>query len=155
MTLTQAFSVLAVSAAPVTELRGGLPLALSFGFHPTAAFFLSVVGNLIPVLPLLFGVGWAEDRIHRWNPFGRCLDWVFARTQRKGRLITRYGSIGLILLVAIPLPGTGAWTGAIAAFLFGIPAKRAFPLIAAGVFIAGTVVLLGSLGVFHAFGSGS
>jgi len=154
MTLTQAFSVLAVSAAPVAELRGGLPLALSFEFHPAVAFFLSVVGNLIPVLPLLFGLGWAEDRIHRWNHFGRCLDWVFARTRRKGRLITRYGSIGLILLVAIPLPGTGAWTGAIAAFLFGIPAKRAFPLITVGVLIAGVVVLLASLGVFHLFDLG-
>ena len=153
--MTQAFSVLSVSAAPVAELRGGLPLALSFGFHPAVAFFLSVGGNLIPVFPLLFGLGWAGERIHRWSGLGRSLDWIFARTRRRGRLIARYGSIGLILLVAIPFPGTGAWTGAIAAFLFGIPAKLAFPLIATGVFIAGVIVLLGSLGAFHVFGLGS
>ena len=152
--MTQAFSVLAVSAAPIAELRGGLPLALSFDFHPATAFFLSVGGNLIPVLPLLLGLGWAEDRIHRWNALGRCLDWIFARTRRKGRLITRYGAIGLILLVAIPLPGTGAWTGAIAAFLFGISPKRAFSCIFFGVLIAGLVVLLASLGVFRLFGLG-
>ena len=155
MTFTHAFSVLAVSAAPVAELRGGLPLALSFGLHPAAAFFLSVVGNLVPVLPLLLGFGWVEKQSRRWGPLKNGLDWVFVRTRRRGRLIARYGSIGLILLVAIPLPATGAWTGTIAAFLFDIPPKRAFPLIVAGVFIAGVVVLLGSLGVFHAFGLGA
>ena len=154
MTLTQAFSVVAVSAAPIAELRGGLPLALSFGLHPAAAFFLAVSANLIPVLPLLFGLGWAEGWIRRSDALGRCLDWVFARTRRKGRVITRYGAIGLVLLVAVPLPGTGAWTGAIAAFLFGIPVKRAFPLIVTGVYIAGTVVLLAGLGVLHAFDLG-
>lgn len=152
MSIAQIVSVLGVSAAPVSELRGGLPLGLVYGFHPATSFFLAVIGNLLPVLPLLLGLGWGERQLRRFTPLERPLDWVFTRTRRKGRLIERYGSIGLILLVAIPLPATGAWTGAIAAFLFGIPPKRAFPLIVVGVLIAGVVVLLASLGMFHLVG---
>jgi len=152
MSIIQIVSVLGVSAAPVAELRGGLPLAISYGFSPAAAFFIAVIGNLLPVLPLLLGLGWGERQLRRFTPLERPLDWVFTRTRRKGRLISRYGAIGLIILVAIPLPATGAWTGAIAAFLFGIPPRRAFPLIVVGVLIAGVVVLLASLGMFHLVG---
>lgn len=151
MFVAQVFSVLAVSAAPVAELRGGLPLALAYGFPPPAAFILSVLGNLIPVVPLLLGLGWGERLLRRYALPGRLLDRIFTRTRRKGRLIARYEAIGLILLVAIPFPGTGAWTGTIAAFLFGIPPKRALPLITLGVLIAGVVVLLASLGAIHLF----
>jgi len=152
MSIAQVVFVLGVSAAPVAELRGGLPLAISYGFSPAAAFFIAVIGNLLPVLPLLLGLGWGERQLRRLTPLKRPLDLLFTRTRRKGRLISRYGAIGLIILVAIPLPATGAWTGAIAAFLFGIPPKRAFPLIVVGVLIAGVVVLLASLGVFHLVG---
>ena len=144
-------TVLAVSAAPIAELRGGLPLAISYGISPAAAFFLAIVGNLLPVLPILLGLGWGERLLRRWALSVRLLDWIFTRTQRKGRLIERYGAIGLVLLVAIPLPATGAWTGAIAAFLFGIPPKRAFPLITVGVLIAGVVVLALTLSGIHLF----
>jgi len=151
MSAIHAVTVLAVSAAPIAELRGGLPLAISYGMLPAAAFFLAVAGNLLPVLPILLGLGWGERFAQRWPLVKRLLDWVFARTRRKGRLIERYGTIGLILLVAIPLPATGAWTGAIAAFLFGIPPRRAFPLIAVGVLIAGVVVLALTLSGIHLF----
>ena len=144
-------TVLAVSAAPIAELRGGLPLAISYGFSPVAAFFLAIAGNLLPVLPILLGLGWGEKLLLRWPLSMRLLDWVFTRTRRKGRLIERYGAVGLILLVAIPLPVTGAWTGAIAAFLFGIPPKRAFLLISVGVLIAGAVVLVLTLSGIHLF----
>ncbi|MCK5246513.1 small multi-drug export protein, partial [Candidatus Bipolaricaulota bacterium] len=76
----------------------------------------------------------------------------FARSRRKGRWIERLGSLGLVLLVAIPLPGTGAWTGAIASRLLGIPNKRALLWISVGVVAAGILVLLASLGAIHLFG---
>lgn len=151
MSAIHAVTVLAVSAAPIAELRGGLPLAISYGFSPVAAFFLAIAGNLLPVLPILLGLGWGERILRRRSFLERPLDWVFARTRRKGRLIERYGAVGLILLVAIPLPVTGAWTGAIAAFLFGIPSKRAFLLITMGVLIAGVVVLALTLSGIHLF----
>jgi len=145
-------AVLAVSAAPVAELRGGLPLALGYGFAPWTAYGLAVLGNLLPVVPLLLGLGLIERIARRWRPASRALDWVFARSRRKGRAIERYGPAGLLLLVAVPLPVTGAWTGAIAAFILGMSLRRAVPMIAAGVIIAGGIVLAASLAGFHLVG---
>jgi uncharacterized membrane protein len=143
-----------LSVAPIAELRGGLPYALSRGLHPAGAFALAVGANLLIVPILLFGLRRAERLVRRWRPTERLLDAVFARTRRKGRLVERFGAVGLVLLVAIPLPGTGAWTGAIAAVLLGIPARRALRLIALGVLIAGVLVLLASLGAFRLLGVG-
>ncbi len=143
---------LGLSAAPIAELRGGLPYALSRGLPPAGAFALTVAGNLLVVPFLLFGLRRAERVVRRWRPTERLLDAIFARTRRKGRLVERFGAVGLVLLVAIPLPGTGAWTGAIAAVLLGIPMRKAFVLITLGVLTAGVLVLFASLGAFRLFG---
>ncbi len=95
-----------------------------------------------------------EGLLLRWRVSRILLEWLFARTRRKGRWIERAGPAALVLLVAIPLPGTGAWTGAIAARLFGIPTRAALLWITVGVLIAGIVVLLVSLGLFELFGIG-
>jgi uncharacterized membrane protein len=79
--------------------------------------------------------------------FGRFFDWLFARTQRRSGLIQRYGPLGLAIFVSIPLPITGGWTGAAAAYLFGFPFRRSFPAITVGVLVAGVVVTLGVKGV--------
>lgn len=154
VTLIDVLITLGLSAAPVAELRGGLPFALALGIHPAAAFALAVAGNLLIVPILLFGLGTIERVLRGWRPTERLMEAIFARTRRKGRLLDRFGAAGLILLVAIPLPGTGAWTGAIAAILLGVPARRAFLLITIGVLIAGILVLLASLGAFRLFGAG-
>jgi uncharacterized membrane protein len=147
-----AVMTIGISAAPVIELRGGIPWALAQGFSPAWAFVMALAGNLAVVPLLLWGFQWAERILMRWRCSRSVMDWVFARSRRKGRLIQRLGSIGLVLLVAIPLPGTGAWTGVIASRLLGIPAKRAFGWITLGVVIAGVLVLFASLGVFRLFG---
>jgi len=154
MSLGTALLILGVSAAPVAELRGGIPLAISQGYPPAAAYLLAVLGNLAVVPLVLVGLQYGEALLLRWKASRALLEWVFARTRRKGRLIERAGPAALVLLVAIPLPGTGAWTGAIAARLFGIPMRRSLPWIALGVLIAGIVVLLVSLGLFELFGIG-
>ena len=154
MSLGSALLIVGVSAAPIAELRGGIPLAISQGYAPAAAFLLAVLGNLLIVPLLLVGFRYGEDLLLRWRASRSLLEWVFARTRRKGRLIERIGPAALVLLVAIPLPGTGAWTGAIAARVFGIPMRRALPWIAVGVLIAGIIVLLVSLGLFELFGIG-
>ena len=151
MIIVRVLSVLALSAAPVSELRGGIPLALSFGFPPFIAITLAIIGNLLPVLLLLLLLKEGEGALRKFPLFDRLLTKVCSRARRKGELIARYGPIGLILLVAIPLPATGAWTGAIAAVIFGVPTKKAFFLISIGVLIAGVVVLLASMGVIHLF----
>jgi uncharacterized membrane protein len=152
MTLGSALLIIGVSAAPIAELRGGIPLAISQGYTPAAAFLLAVLGNLLIVPVLLVGFRYGEELLLRWRASRALLEWVFARTRRKGRLIDRAGPVALVLLVAIPLPGTGAWTGAIAARLFGIPMRKSLPWIGVGVLIAGIVVLLVSLGLFELFG---
>ena len=143
-----------LSAAPISELRGGIPFALAKGASPAVAAAVAILANLAIVPVLVFGLGWFERLFRHWRFAARVMDWVFARTRRKGRVIERFGDVALILLVAIPLPGTGAWTGALAAFLFGIPPRRSLPLIAAGVLVAGGLVLLASLGVIAVFGLG-
>jgi len=147
MSLASAVLVLAVSAAPIAELRGGLPLAISLGYPPGGAYVLAVLGNLLVVPVVLFGLEWAEALLLRWRGSRVLLEWLFARVRRKGRFVERLGPVALVLLVAIPFPGTGAWTGALVARLLGIPARRAMPWIVAGVLIAGGIVLLVSLGI--------
>jgi len=138
-----------ISAAPIAELRGGIPFALARGGSPAAAFCLAIFGNLT-VVPILFLGLRSGERLLRRTTFGRRLvDSVFARVRRRASAIDRYGALGLFLLVAIPLPGTGAWTGAIAASFFGIPPRRASIPIVLGVLAAGIVVLLASLGVIR------
>jgi len=138
--------------APVFELRGGLPYALSQGMHPALAFVLCVGVNLLVVPILLYGLTWGEGLVRRWAPMNRLLDAVLTRTLRKGKWVERLGSVGLLLLVAIPLPGTGAWTGSLVAVALGIPKRRATTLITLGVFVAGTLVLLAWFSVITLFG---
>ena len=152
MTIWDALLTIGVSAAPVIELRGGIPLALSQGFSPAAAFALALLGNLAVVPILLWGFQWIENLLMRWTFTQRLLEWIFARSRRKGRWIERLGSLGLVLLVAIPLPGTGAWTGAIAARLLGISNKKALVWITVGVLIAGILVLSVSEAASQLFG---
>jgi uncharacterized membrane protein len=154
VTPIESLITLALSAAPVAELRGGLPYALSRGAESGVAYGLAVVGNLLVVPLLLLGFRRLERLLRTWRPSARLLDALFERTRRKGRRVERFGAVGLVLLVAIPLPGTGAWTGAIAAVLLGVRPRRAFVLIALGVLVAGVLVLFASLGAFALFGVG-
>ena len=133
----------AVAALPLSELRGAIPLAiLKFGFSPTKALFISFLGNILPVLPLLIGFDKVSDYLsHRFHWFNRFFSWLFERTRRKhGDHFHYWGDLALLIFVAIPLPLTGAYSGAVAAFVFGIPKKHAFLSIVLGVLIAGIIV---------------
>lgn len=144
-------AVLVVAASPIIELRLAIPLAINtFGFPWYYALLLAIIGNLLPVPFILLFL----DAITRWLGkialLGRFLNWLFERTRRRGKIIERYERIGLALFVAIPLPITGAWTGSLAAVLFGLSFRHAFLSILIGVFIAGAIVtslsLLGWVG---------
>lgn len=142
-----------VAALPVSELRGSIPLALGvFHFSVEKAFFLSIIGNLIPIIPLLLFLESVSKWLSmRFNWAEKFFSWLFARTKRRSKLVEKYGAVGLIFFVAIPLPVTGAWTGCVAAFLFGIRRRWAAFSIANGVLIAGVIVTLVSLGVIKIF----
>jgi uncharacterized membrane protein len=144
-----AAKVLLLSAAPIAELRGGLPLALALGFSPASAYVLAVAGNLLPVPLLLLVLGRLLPHLPRLpGPIGRGAVRYLAWQERRQRERFRHlGHLALVLFVATPLPATGAWTGAVIATLLGIPPWRALPLIALGVLIAGAAVLLAAVGL--------
>lgn len=136
------YVVMIVGALPVSELRGAIPLAFSFGMPVYKAFWLSVLGNIIPVVPILFLLEPVSNRLRKFKVFSRFFDWLFERTKKKADAVQKYEALGLVLFVAIPLPVTGAWTGAVAASLFRIRFRYAFPAIICGIIIAGVVVTM-------------
>lgn len=144
---------LILAMAPISELRGAIPYAIGVADMAwQKAFLIAVTGNFVPVIPILYLVGPVSDRLRRFRIFDRFFNWLFARTERKGKLIARFELIGLVLFVAIPLPVTGAWTGAVAAFLFGVKKKLAIPAIFLGICLAGVVVTLATQGVITFWG---
>ena len=136
-----------LSMVPVVELRGGIPLGLSLGLTPLQSFLCAALGNMLPVPFLILLTrrvfAWLH-RSRRLSPYIRALE---QRGAEKADLVRKYRLPGLIILVAIPLPGTGAWTGALVAALLDIRLKTAIPAIALGVLIAGELVLCASLGI--------
>ena len=128
---------------PIGELRVAIPIGLTvYKLSLTATYFLSVLGNLLSVLLLFFFLGvfprWACKNVHFFNRF---FTWLFDKTRKNHYdKVNKYGLYLLPIFVAIPLPITGGWTASLIAFVFGMPFKKAFPLIALGVFAAGLVV---------------
>jgi uncharacterized membrane protein len=146
--MSSALLTVLLAMLPVSELRGAIPWALWVGGLPwTTAYLLAVAGNILPVLPILALLGPAERMLRRWPLLDRFFNWLFERTRSRSALVERYQALGLMLFVAVPLPVTGAWTGCVAAYLFGIRRRYALPAIVAGVLIAGVVVTLAALGV--------
>ena len=131
-----------IAAIPIAELRGAIPVAIGvYGMAPEAAYFLAVLGNMIPVIPLLLFLDPVSTYLRSFKPFDMFFSWLFERTHRNHtRNFEKYGTMALTLFVAVPLPVTGAWTGSAAAFVFGIEFKHALPAILVGVMIAGLIV---------------
>ncbi len=146
-------ATLLTSMLPISELRGAIPVAvLVYDMPVWSAFLFSVLGNLIPVIFIILILDLLINKIlvHRIYIFNRFFTWLFEKTRKRhSKKFGRWRDLALVILVAIPLPFTGAWTGALAAFVFGIPIKRAFPLIALGVLIAGVVVSAVTLGIIN------
>ena len=128
---------------PLGELRLAIPLAiLTWNVHWTLAFLLSVTGNMVPILFIVPGMNQISRLLTSFpNPLGSLLVWRTNRLQRThGVRFRRYGALALIVLVAIPLPITGAWTGALASWVFQISPKTALPAIFLGIVVAGGIV---------------
>ena len=138
--------------SPFLELRGSIPIALSVYQLPVwSAYLISVLGNVVPVIFIL----WLLSAVSRFLSshfyfFNRFFVWLFERTRKNHQSkFERWKEFALVIFVAIPLPLTGAWTGSLCAFVFGIPFKKAFPLITLGVVIAGVIVTLTTLGIIQ------
>ena len=132
-----------LSMAPVAELRVGLPLGAAMGLPLPAAFIAAVIGNMLPVPFIILFVRRAFDWIRRrLPPLHSFIDRLERRAESKRELVYRYQTLGLLILVANPLPGTGAWTGALVAALMDLRMKKALPAIFCGVVIAGLLISL-------------
>lgn len=144
--LSPVLIVLIISMMPLIELRGSIPVAIiMFNMPWPQAVVLSIVGNMIPIPFILLFMDWFFALISKNKQGVRFTQWIFARTRRKGKSIEKYEAAGLAIFVGIPLPGTGAWTGAFAANIFGIKFWRSMLYIFIGVLLAAAIVTLLSL----------
>jgi uncharacterized membrane protein len=133
--------VFLVSCLPIFELRGALPLGINLlGMPWYYVLALALLGNLLPVPFLLFFFNFVAKYLRRFSFFNRILTWATDRSQRQGKAIAKHGWTGLMLFVAVPLPGTGAWAGSLVAVILGMKFWRAFTAIVVGVIVAGAAV---------------
>ena len=127
---------------PIGELRFSLPWAINFFHIPwPVAFLTSVLGNILPVPFILIFFEQLPRFSHKLGPLEKALNWLLKQTRLKSKFVEKYAGLGLAIFVAIPLPATGAWTGAIIAFLLGMRWWVAMLAISAGVVMAGAIVL--------------
>ena len=147
--LGKCIMTMAIAAIPVVELRGAIPAGTAAGLDPWLACAAAVIGNLLPVPFIVLLVRRVFDWLRRHPFFAPKIDALERTAHLKGRLVRKYRLLGLTLFVAIPLPGTGAWTGALVAAFLDIRLRHALPAIALGVLIAGSIVTLMTLGVIH------
>lgn len=144
--------VTSIATLPIFELRGAIPIGINYyKIHWLKTYMLAVVGNMIPIIFVLLFLKYITKVLYPIPIFKRFFDWLFARTRKKGKIIEKYEEIGLIIFVMIPLPVTGAWTGSIAAYLFGINFFTSLLCIFIGVCLAGIIVTtLSLLGIWGA-----
>lgn len=146
--------VLLISMVPLLELRGAIPYAVGFGLPLIPSYIIAVIGNMIPV-PFIFLFA---RRILEWGKdkplIGGFFTWCLEKGERGGRKLEEKAGQGLyvalLLFVGIPLPGTGAWTGTLAASFLNMDFKKSVLCVMAGVILAGVIMLAASLGVFGA-----
>ena len=132
--------ILLFSALPVIELRGAIPMGLALGMSLQAAFMISYIGSLLPSLPILLFYSLLSRKLSPYPPFDRVFSWISKRLNKHRSEIERYGYIGLLIFVAIPLPGTGVWTGSGIAAILGLSKLKSFIAIAVGNLIAGLLI---------------
>ena len=152
MDLTKEIYTMLLAILPITEIRASIPIALTiYGLSAISAFFWSVIGNVITTYFLLKWLAPLVDFFAKRDKFvARLMTWVFERTRdRAVKKYIKYGKWALIIFVGIPLPGTGAWTGTLIAYLFDIPKNQAFILITIGILLSGVLVTLATIGVIN------
>ena len=139
-----------ISMVPVLELRGAIPFGTAYGLPLWAAILISIVGNLVPVPFIIIFIrkifAWLRRKNQKLDHLVTRLE---IRAEKKSDVVQKYAFWGLFVLVAIPLPGTGAWTGALVAAMLDMRLNRAFPAIALGVIAAGVIV------AFVTYGAGA
>jgi len=127
---------------PVSELRGAIPLGFALNLPLEKTVFLSFLGNLFPIPFILIFLKPVAKYLRKFLLGKKFFDWLFTKTEKKAKIVERYEFLGLVIFVGIPLPMTGAWTGAIAASLLGMRFTKAILAITLGIIIAEIIVTL-------------
>jgi len=150
--LPKEWIVFITAAAPVVEVRGAVPIGiLTLGLPPVKVVIISILGSIFPIIPLLWFLNFATKKLRHIKVFDNFFEWLFARTRAKGKLIEDFELAGLTLFVAIPFPGTGVWTGTIAAYLMGLPWLPTFICATIDTTIASLVLWAASVGIINFF----
>lgn len=150
--VTKELMIVFIAAMPLMELRAAIPIGVSLGMDPMHATILSITGSILPVPFLLILIKPMANYVRRIRIFNHLIQRTVKKTLKKSDKIRKYKVIGLILFVAIPLPTTGVWSGCVAATLFNIPFKHAFPAIALGTTLAGMAMFLLSYVIVNLWG---
>jgi len=146
--------VFLVSMVPLIELRGAIPIAVGLELNKALSFAIAIVGNMIPV-PLIY---WFARKILEWGKdkkvIGKFFTWCLLKGENAGKKLQKKAGRGLyfalFLFVGIPLPGTGAWTGTLAASILDLDFKKTVVSVMCGVLLAGLIMMAISFGLFEA-----
>ena len=146
--LSPFLQTLIMAMTPVVELRAAIPFGLALGLDPLTCYMAAVIGNCIPIPFIILFIEHVFRVMRKLSPkFGALVDKLEQRADEKSDVVQKYALWGLVILVAIPLPGTGAWTGSLVAALMNIPLRKSGPACVLGVLIAGVAVMAISTGV--------
>lgn len=142
-----------VAMVPLIELRGAVPIAVAMGLPKLASFIVCIIGNMLPV-PVIYlfsrkVLEWGKDK----PVIGKFFSWCLLKGEKGGRKLQAKAGRGLywalFLFVGVPIPGTGAWTGTLAASILDLDFKKTVLAVTAGVLLAGVIMLIGSIGIFE------
>ena len=151
-TLGKVFAAFFISMVPVIELRGGLPYGIALGLPYPLALITAILGNMLPVPFIIVYIrkvfSWLRRRSERLDEIVSVLE---KKAHIQGRFVRKYSALGLCILVAVPFPGTGAWTGALVAAMLDMRLKKAIPTIFLGVCIAAGIMSAVTFGILHLF----
>lgn len=139
--------VFIISLLPILELRGGLLAAALIGLDPVPSYIISIIGNILPVPFILLLINKILDWMRKSKKFKKVAKWLDEKVEKHKGQIEKYGYLGIVLFVGVPLPGTGAWTGSLIASVLEMDKKKTFFAVLAGVFIASIIMMVISFGV--------
>ncbi|KPJ66735.1 hypothetical protein AMJ44_07950 [candidate division WOR-1 bacterium DG_54_3] len=150
--LPQELIIFITAAAPIIEVRGSVPLGiLYFGLTPSRVILLSILGSILPIIPILWFLNTLTQKLRKIEVFDKFFEWLFHRTRTKSKIIEEFELVGLTIFVAIPFPGTGVWTGCVAAYLLGLPRIPTFICATIGTTIASCIMWAASAGIINFF----
>lgn len=139
--------VFVISLMPILELRGGLIAAALLGISPLQSYIICIIGNLVPIPFILFLINKILNWMRNSKHFNKMASWLDKKVEKHKGQIEKFGYLGIVLFVGIPLPGTGAWTGSLIASVLEMDKKKTFLSVLVGVFMASVIMMIFSYGL--------